>query len=210
MLYGVLITYDDMPLIERAVESIYDHVDQIIAVDGRFNDFPGDSDVSTDGTIEYLRSLDKVTLIVATGMDEIEKRNLYLIGDRNDWYLHLDADEEWTGDPPHPPADADACIVPLTRGRPEHYMERVRLFRHVPGLHYADKHYILKDGQGRTFALLDKVGNAYRGVKIKGNEFEGSVIKHHDHERSAVRQSRKKTYYRKHLSPRENKFQEVL
>jgi len=89
-------------------------------------------------------------------------------------------------------------------------MERVRLFRHVPGLHYAGKHYILKDGQGRTFALLDKVGNAYKGVKIKGNEFEGSVIKHHDHERDGVRQSRKKTYYRKHLSPRERKIQEVL
>ncbi len=210
MLYGVMVTYNDIPMVKRAIESIYDHVDQIIAVDGRFNDFPGDTDVSTDGTIEYLRSLDKVTLVVATGMDEIEKRNLYLVGDRNDWYLQLDADEEWTGDPPHPPDDADACIVPLHRDRPQHDMARVRLFRHVPGLHYKHKHYWLKDGQGRTFALLDKVGNAYKGVKIKGNEHSGSRIKHHDQERDGVRQSRKKTYYRKHLSPRERRIQEVL
>lgn len=200
-----MITYNDYPLVKRAVESVIDYVDRAIIIDGRFNDFPGESDVSTDGTIEYLRSLDKVTTVIATGHDEIEKRNLYLVGDRNDWYLHLDADEEWTGDPPHPPDGADACIVPLERGRPTHHMERVRLFRHVPGCHYHKKHYWLKDGQGRTFALLDKVGNAYRGAQLKG-----SVIKHHDHERDPVRQSQKKTYYRKTLAPRENKFQEVL
>jgi len=205
-----MITYDDFPLVKRAVESVIDYVDRAIIIDGRFIDFPGKTDYSTDGTLEYLRSVEKVSLILAAGKTEIEKRNLYLVNDRDEFYVHLDADEEWTGDPPIPPADADACIVPLTRGRPEHYMERVRLFRHVPGLHYADKHFWLRDGQGRTFALLDKVGDAYKGVKLKGNEFEGSVIKHHDHERDAVRISQRKTYYRKYLSPRENKFQEVL
>jgi len=49
------------------------------------------------------------------------------------------------------------------------------------------------------------VGSAYKGVTLKD-----SVIKHYDHERDPVRQSQKKTYYRKTLAPRENKYQEVL
>jgi len=205
-----MITYNDFPMVKRAVESVIDYVDRAIIIDGRFIDFPGETNYSTDGTIEYLRSVEKVSLILVAGKTEIEKRNLYLVNDRDEFYVHLDADEEWTGDPPIPPADADACIVPLHRDRPQHDMARVRLFRHVPGLHYKHKHYWLHDGQGRTFALLDRVGDTYCGVKLKGNEFEGSLIRHHDQERDKVRQSQKKTYYRKYLAPRERKFQEVL
>jgi hypothetical protein len=204
-LYGVLITYNDWPFIQRAVESIYNRVDRIIAVDGRFKDFPliGDSDFSTDGTREYLLSLEKVQLACVSGVGEIEKRNFYLVGDVGDWYLHLDADEEWKG-LVKPPKDADMLIHWLQREKPIQHMKRVRLFRHVPGLHYEGKHYWLRDGNGNTFSLLDRPGKKYRAA-----ETEQLKIIHHELKRDGERQSAKRKYY-KQLIKKEGRIKEEV
>ena len=74
MLVGVINCYNDMPLIKNCIESIYSQVDKIIAIDGSYADFPDGSGYSTDGTIEYLTSLDKVELITTFGLSEVAKR----------------------------------------------------------------------------------------------------------------------------------------
>lgn len=203
MLYGVLITYNDMPHIKTTIESIYDKVDMIVAVDGRFLDFPSNADCSTDGTIEYLRSLDKVSLVIAEGKTEVEKRNLYLVGSVGDWYLHLDADEEWVGDVKWEP-DVDMMISTLRRKKPKQFMDRIRLFRHVEGLHYDKKHYWLFDSHQRTFAILDKPGQGY-----KAGRHDGVKIIHHEDVRTPERMSEKKQYYRA-LCKIENRIREVV
>lgn len=199
---GVIITFDDWPTIQQTIESIYNLVDEIIAVDGRYIDFPGACDFSTDGTLDYLRNIDKVRLINAYGLTEVEKRNQYLVGSEGDIYLHLDADETWEG-PAELPEGADMGISMLHQLKSGHMNgKRIRLFRHVEGLHYDKKHYWLHDGQGKTFALLDKPGNAYTAVPI-----EGKII-HHDIDRPGERTVVKKQYYRT-LVRRENPIREI-
>jgi hypothetical protein len=198
---GVLISYNDRPLIETTITSLLPVTNRIVAVDGRFSDFPGGSDFSTDGTLEYLESIEEVRVIRAAGLQEVEKRNQYLIGEVGDWYLHLDADEEWTG--PLEIPDTDMGIVKLCRAKPIHYMDRVRLFRHVEGLHYEKKHYWLHDGEGDTFALLEKPGNKYIAARLENN-----LIIHHGEERLPERTMAKRQYYRI-LSKRENPIRET-
>jgi hypothetical protein len=203
MIYGVLITYNDYPLVCKTVSSLLPFCTEIIAVDGRYSDFPqiGGSDYSTDGTLEYLQSIDNVRIIHAAGLQEVEKRNEYLVGEVGDWYVHLDADEEWTG--PLEVPDTDMGIVKLRRSVPKHYMDRIRLFRHVEGLHYEGKHYWLKDSEGRTFALLEKPGDSYLAARLDNN-----LIIHYGEDRPPERVAAKRQYYRV-LTKRENPIKEI-
>lgn len=197
----VLICYNDIETIERCITSIYDLVDEIVAVDGKYIDFPIGPDYSDDGTLEYLESLDKVKVIRASGLQEVEKRNVYLEGlKEGDWFLHLDADEEWVGSLEVP--DADMGIIRLRRSQPQHVMNRVRFFRFIEGLHYAKKHYWLFDSEDKTFSLLEKPGDNYTAWHMRDN-----TILHHGYERSIERIWAKKNYY-KVLSKRENPIRE--
>lgn len=205
MIRAVLITYNDMPVIKRAVESVYDQVDEIIAVDGRFEDFPqvNHRDYSTDGTIEYLDSLEKVRLLIMPPRKEVDKRNLYLVGDVGDWYLHLDTDEEWIGKVTYNP-DVDMMISPMKRYHVNQWMERIRLFKHTEGLHYNKKHYWLHDRYGKTYALLDRCGGGYKFDKHKGTK-----LIHYENERTPERVRDKRKYY-KILVKEEGRIKEVI
>jgi hypothetical protein len=203
MLRLVMITFNDAGFVQRCIESA-PWVDEVVAVDGRYIDYPLGPMQSNDGTLEYLESVDKVNLILRPGLTEIDKRNEYLVGEPGDWYLHLDADEEWVGPAPVIDPEVDAYVIDFHRPRPIRKMDRVRLFKHVEGLHYEGKHYWLRDSAGVTFALLQQVGKAYRGARI-----EGAYIDHHELERSAERQRDRKIYYNI-LSRRENQIEEVL
>ena len=75
MLIATIITYNDMPLIKDCIESVWDKVDKIVVVDGKFRDFPGTKKISTDGTIGYLSQIEKVEIMLTTDLTEIEKRN---------------------------------------------------------------------------------------------------------------------------------------
>lgn len=204
MIRAVMVTYQDWPLIQQAIESVYPLVEEIVAIDGAYSDFPliNGSEYSTDGTREFLQSVDKVEVLIdGAGLTEPEKRNLYLVGKPGDWYFHLDADEVWEGPLEIPDADMGVCqLIQLRSGHADG--RRIRLFRHVPGLHYEGKHYILKDGEGRTFSLLDKPGNAYTAAPISGR------IIHHDGDRPQERHRAKKIYYRT-LVKCENAIREV-
>lgn len=199
----MIICYNDYGTIQKTVESIYDFCDEIICVDGKYSDFTQlyDSDFSADGTLEYLKNVDKVRIIYAANLLEVDKRNKYLEGlKEGDWVFHLDADEVWEGPCEIPLADMG--ISQLTQLRSGHMDgKRIRLFKYV-GQFYADKHYWLKDGQGRTFALLEKPGESYVGVPI-----EGKII-HHDIDRPPERTMPKRAYYRI-LMKREGPIREV-
>lgn len=94
-----LIHYNDLQSMKRTIESIYDHVDSIIAVDGKFSLRDGE-DYSTDGSNEYLKSLDKVIMKKYIGYEH-DKRNIYMeeaTKIKADAVLIIDTDEYIEGD----------------------------------------------------------------------------------------------------------------
>jgi len=207
MLNLVLITYNDMPLVQKCIESCIEYVDRLIVVDGVFRDFPqGDKPYSTDGTFEYIIGLNcaaEKEVLVIPGLTEVEKRNQYLIGDPGDWYLHLDADE-WVKNPEvlkELPEDADVawCEMHWTNG----FHRYARLFRAVDGLHYRGLHYRLVDGDNNLVADIENTGDKYRRTPFP------LCIWHDKDLRDADRQRRKKAYY-KVLTAQEHEVKEAL
>lgn len=76
------------------------HVDKVVLVDGKFSYYPGNSPISTDGTIETIRHFkemypDKIVFVEGKGYpDEPAKRNVYLeMVPEDDWLWIIDGDE---------------------------------------------------------------------------------------------------------------------
>jgi len=196
--------FNDMPILKESIESVSPYVDKIIVVDGAYREFPHKDFRSTDGTLEYLKSIEKVELIEAKSAwkDQISKRNATLIGSVGDWYLVIDGDEIWTGDFRLP--SADVGIIKCKRTSDGAKYDRARIFKHIEGLHYEGKHYWLVDKNGKTFSLLADSGLRYSAERL----FNRPSIIHKDDKRDYERMMAKKKYYMAH-SARESKIKEV-
>jgi len=190
MLVGCIITYNDYPLIAECVNSLIGKVDRIICIDGRYRDFPGSTDYSTDGTLEFLE--EKTELIRTAGLTEVEKRNLYLnqLTD-GDICLNLDSDEILKGNIPE--LVTDFGIIDLADGHSKHVQDRAtRFFKYRTGMEYKNVHYTLYYN-GRQINNLKKVISPdFSSQKIK--EF---YLLHNWHRRSVSRRQLKSTYYKK-------------
>ena len=192
MLIATIITYNDFPLIKDCVESVIDKVDKIIVIDGKYADFPDGSGFSTDGTIEYLESVDKVKLIMTSGLTEIEKRNLYLEPlTENDIVINLDSDEVLVGSLPK--LTSDWGIIDLKDGHSKHIQRRAsRFFKYRKGIKYQNTHC--------TLYYNGKIINKLHEVINKDFSFElikGCYILHNWHNRNDRRKYDKSIYYRK-------------
>lgn len=190
MLAGCIITYNDMPLIKDCINSIYDKVDRIVAIDGRYKDFPGDSWDSTDGTLEYLCSLDKADVISTLGYDEIDKRNRYLEElTEGDIVLNLDADEVLIGNISK--LESEFGIIDLADGHGKQVQKRAtRFFRFNEGMRYEHVHYTLYY-QGRQLNSLKKV------LQGSFENIDSFYLKHNYHLRNHERKYHKGLYYKK-------------
>jgi len=189
MLIATIITYNDIETIKGCVESIRNKVSRIIAVDGRFIDFPGKENISTDGTLEYLDSLG-IEILFTYGIDEVDKRNNYLDElASGDICLNIDSDEVLIGNIPELTADIGIMQIGEQGDRRRH-RRTCRFFKFRKGLHYWGTHKMILDKDGRLFANLDKVGKGYTSQKI--TEFE---FLHNNHKRSYSRKQDKKKYY---------------
>jgi hypothetical protein len=90
-----LIFYNELKGLQRLIPTLQ-HMEKIYAIDGRFPEYPGNSDLSNDGSREFLKSFSNVVLIDAPKVQEVEKRNIYLRSaeaDDIDVLLVIDADE---------------------------------------------------------------------------------------------------------------------
>jgi hypothetical protein len=91
-----IVFFDDEKGLQRCLSSIQEYVDLIIAIDGRFEHFADDHDLSTDKSKEVIESFFNATYHCYPNLSEIEKRNKYLeiAGYRNiDFLLVIDSDE---------------------------------------------------------------------------------------------------------------------
>ncbi len=190
MIIATIITYNDWPLIENCISSIYDEVGKIIVIDGKFKDFPGEENISTDGTLEYLNNFTKVNILFTYDLDEVDKRNNYLneLND-GDICLNIDADEALIGKIPKLTADIGIIQVGEQGDRRRHRRTN-RFFKYRKGLHYWGKHSLILDKNGKIFANLDKIGKNYTSQKIV--EFE---LLHRNDLRIDKRKRNKKKYY---------------
>lgn len=207
MLNLVIITYNDWPLIKSCIEPVKEYVNHLVVVDGIFADFPmrpGDQETSTDGTVEYLLSLNiETSLIVAPGLPEVEKRNKYLAATGvGEWILHLDTDE--VAENPEtllvlPNADVGWVQMHWTN----RFARYPRLFRHIDGLHYDGLHYRLVDSGGNLFTDIKETGSGYT------RESHPLKIRHDIALRPDYRTKQKAVYYRR-LTAHEHDIKERL
>jgi hypothetical protein len=185
--------YNDWPLIQDCVRSVYSQVDRIIAVDGRYKDFPKiDSVNSTDGTLEYLNSLDKIKVILTAELNEVEKRNKYLEDLKaGDIVLNLDADELVVGNITN--LISDFGIIDLHDGHCNRVQKRAtRFFKYRSGMLYRNVHYTLywKDKKINSLKMLTDPDFSFEYVR----DF---YLIHNWHLRSQFRIHHKRLYYQK-------------
>ena len=186
-----IITYNDFPLIKNCIESVINKVDKIIIVDGKYKDFPGNNDFSTDGTLEYLESIDKVKLLKLAGVGEVEKRNTYLLNLADgDVILNLDSDEALINELPE--LKSDFGILDLVDGYGRHVQKRAtRFFRYRKGMEYKYCHY--------TMYYDNKIVNKLQKVVNPDFSFEyisSCKILHNWHLRTDERKYQKEQYYK--------------
>jgi hypothetical protein len=200
MLIATIITYNDFPLIKDCIESIVDKIDRIIAIDGKYKDFPGDVSNSTDGTLEYLCSIDKADVISTINYSEIEKRNKYLEDLKDgDTVLNLDADEVLIGDIPE--LKADFGVLNLHDMVGKHVQNRAsRFFKYHKNMQYKNVHYTLYADDIMINNLLKVVNPNFTSEHITS-----CYIEHYWNKRDDLRKYNKGLYYKK-LVQAESKF----
>jgi hypothetical protein len=189
-----------MPVIKDCIKSIYNQVDRIIAVDGKYRDFPSQDWYSTDGTIQYLYSLDKVELVFAAGLFEADKRNVYMnMLKAGDSVLVIDGDEVVEGKLGKLDRNTDIGLVQL--GEPGQKYKRLatRFFKYRKGLRHNGIHFIL-ELKGQWFNNRCHAVNGFKEKNI--NTFK---INHLHRKRSRTRKEQKEKY-RLSARARESQF----
>jgi hypothetical protein len=91
-----IIFFDDEKGLQRCLSSIQAYVDLIIAIDGKFQHFEDDHDISIDNSRKVVESFHNAIYYCYPNLTEIDKRNKYLeiAGTKEiDFLLVIDSDE---------------------------------------------------------------------------------------------------------------------
>ena len=214
LIAGLIFFNDEILLLKKCLDSIQG-VDRIIAVDGTYQDWPHNGVfASSKEHHDLIRSYQNTTLITTDKpfWHQIDKRNQCLLGDDGDWYLSIDADEEviFASDQGWPSVKAMLASLPSQVAwvdleflhRPDlqergDFIAR-KLFKHLPGIHYAKHHAELYDGNEVRTAVNsgDDIETPYSGARN-----QSFFIYHHKIERSYQRLNLQGAYYRTRKHP---------
>ena len=166
------------------INSIAGKVDRIICIDGKYPDFIWDGEISTDGTIEYLKEVGVELYIFP--QDEVSKRNKYLTIAEGD-ILVIDADEVLVGGIPKLTQDIGQIKILNIHPRQKFGIYH-RFFKWHKGLRYKNNHHQILDSKGNLYCESDKAGYPHQHVK----DF---YIEHRGYKRTPQRQQAKEDYY---------------
>ena len=187
-LYALYSVYNEEANLPRAMDSVEATWDAVVhvVVDGKYPDFPGEFDLSTDATRKLARNRG---FLITCVDQECEKRTagLRFIDEQavdGDYVLVLDADETidqffgW-------PAKVGSFL--FTRdSNPEVSYGRCRLYAWEPGLHFKDRHYDIYRASGELLSSLEDAP-----------EFSSCGFgTHYDKAHSPERVACKQTYYK--------------
>jgi hypothetical protein len=177
--YACVVFYNDIN--EDLLIDLSTKVDNIIAVDGAYRDFPHIKPFSTDGSIEIAKKYAKVIEVKEAWETQVDKRNAYIrrvpIGSS---FIVIDTDEELCSS--FKEGNQNVIIQAVAEGGIEYRMPRV--YVRTPGLRYYKTHMTLKDRNG----IVDF-------TKFKDSDV---VIKHHLNMRDEQRQKDKEIYRKEH------------
>ena len=182
-LFSVFNEVTNLPRAMDSVDALFPDAHHIV-VDGRYPDFPGADEFSTDGTRDLAWRRGELLLCHDY---ECEKRTAGLrhidtVAKDGDWVLVLDADETITEHYSWPTGKVGQFS--FTRTSDGRDYGRNRLYRWEPGLHFKGRHYDCYDLHGELFATLE----------APPCELVGSGI-HYDESHSPVRMKDKRRYY---------------
>lgn len=185
VLFNVYMEGENLP---RSIQSVRDVIGPDVTftfVDGRYPDFPGESDHSTDATEAIARD-NGYYLPIAE--HECEKRTAGLafidsFANPGDWVLYLDADETINTFSGFPEARVGKFDFIRTSDKREY--GRCRLYRWESGMSFLGRHYDLFSASGQHLAGL---------ADAPEYEVVGSGV-HHDDSHDAERVRAKRTYY---------------
>lgn len=183
-----IIAYNEERLLPQCLDSIRGKVDRIILVEGRIATFPGDEFRSQDRTLEIAREYDcEIITTDRPWADEAEMRSQYLVGENDDWYILIDADEVCMTPLPKIkdiPDNVHAFSVLVRMISDGHGKYRPRLFRHHGQMQYSKIH----DGLFSDGVLIS---NPNKIQKLHSVWFG-----HYQMERGIIRRGQKRDYYR--------------
>lgn len=179
------IVFNEASAIGTSIESVVDLVDFVVAVDGAYIGKEDDHDHSWDGTTDIIKQVarNKSVVIQPGRLSEPRVRNEYLRFVqqhlRGSWVFVIDSDEvlrdgredfEWIRsneasvynignifrNDPQPTYGFN-----LYNATHERTSFHPRLYRGIPGLHYSENHWALRDAFG------DRVEPKYPGMKLR-------------------------------------------
>jgi hypothetical protein len=143
MIIGAMIFWRDRPeLLERALLSLRKVADYIVAVDGKFIDYPSTAPSLSSAQTRALVRRYVNQLIDAPDLTQEEKRTQYLIGKPGDQYIILDADEELFVTSSALPL-GDYLIPVVYREKTVGLWKIFRYFTHREGMFYKEWHTLL-------------------------------------------------------------------
>jgi glycosyltransferase involved in cell wall biosynthesis len=161
-LVAALNVWNDLTELRETLPRWYEAVDHVIAVDGAYLGTPVDVPYSTDGTLEFLRTLTKVELIETTTFwpDQAVKRSEYFRrGQDGDVLWVVDADE-YVEDAVYLrsfPGCAEVGWITCTSPLYRRAQQQPRLFRWSDALGYSERHHWVQSN-GRLLASHQRGG----------------------------------------------------
>lgn len=176
-LIAVYSIYNEVHNIKNSLISIINHVDEVRIYDGAYNQYPGNTPGSNDGTLALLenlsRSCRKIRVITTDKFypDQCAKRtrmlqelpgdSIGLIIDGDEFVANgMDFDLKEMD-------DADVGWVTLCSTLYEKPYKTPRLFRaSIPGLHYAGRHYWVYDKYGKLVASHLHYSKQYKNKDV--------------------------------------------
>lgn len=146
--------WNDLDALKKTYETWYPYVDHVIAVDGAYGGSAITECASTDGTVEFLESLEKVEVVPAPDegfwKDQIQKRNEYFKRlKEGDLGFVVDADEfVREGENLQGLPYFDVGWVPYKKGIYNKEQNFPRLFNGARDFFYSDRHYWIQGDRG--------------------------------------------------------------
>ncbi len=160
MLKVLICSYQDADTIQKTLESVRQY--QVHLFDGRFNDFPGESWSSTDGTLEIAAKFPNVKIHQAVPNEtQCEKRTrMFSVIKDGEYGLKLDGDERLLN-PISEKLKADVIWAWTISPLYDYPYVTARIFKKHDGMHYAGKHHYLFDRKHKLIASDQNMGLYY-------------------------------------------------